>query len=38
MGRGFEKEYLPDPQRAKKYNQLYVKYKKLGTFIENQLT
>jgi L-ribulokinase len=38
MGSGFEKEYLPDPDRAKKYNQLYMKYNKLGTFIENQLT
>ncbi len=38
MGRGFEKEYKPDPARAKKYNELFIRYKKLGTFIEKQLT
>ena len=34
MGRGFEKEYQPDPLRAKKYESLYRKYKELGNFIE----
>jgi L-ribulokinase len=38
MGGGFEKEYKPDPARAKKYEELFGKYKKLGSFIENQLT
>ncbi len=38
MGQGFEKEYLPDPDRAEKYNDLFIKYKKLGSFIENELT
>jgi L-ribulokinase len=38
MGGGFEKEYRPNPARAKKYEELFLKYKKLGTFIENQLT
>ena len=38
MGGGFEKEYKPNPSRAKKYNELFNKYKKLGSFIENQLT
>jgi len=38
MGQGFEKEYLPDPGRAEKYNHLFNKYKKLGSFIENGLT
>jgi len=38
MGRGFEKEYKPDPERAKKYDALYAKYKILGGFIENKLT
>jgi L-ribulokinase len=38
MGGGFEKEYKPDPARAKKYDELFKKYKTLGTFIENQLT
>ena len=34
MGNGFEKEYLPDPGRAKKYETLFKKYKEMGTFIE----
>ncbi|MCU0455428.1 MAG: ribulokinase [Bacteroidales bacterium] len=38
MGGGFEKVYNPDPVRAKTYVELYEKYKKLGEFIENQLT
>jgi len=38
MGGGFEKEYTPDPVRAKKYEALYRKYKKLGTFIEKEMT
>jgi L-ribulokinase len=38
MGGGFEKEYKPNPARAKKYNELFNKYKKLGSFIETQLT
>jgi L-ribulokinase len=37
MGGGFEKEYNPDPARAKKYEELYLKYKKLGAFIESQM-
>jgi L-ribulokinase len=37
MGGGFEKEYKPDPIKAKKYDQLYNKYKKLGLFVENVL-
>ncbi len=37
MGGGFEKEYKPDPVRAKKYDELYNKYKKLGLFVENIL-
>ena len=36
MGGGFEKEYKPDPERAGKYEKLFLKYKKLGSFIENQ--
>jgi L-ribulokinase len=35
MGGGFEKEYHPDPVRAMKYEKLYMKYKELGSFIEN---
>jgi L-ribulokinase len=38
MGGGFETEYKPDPVRAKKYEELFMKYKMLGSFIENQLT
>lgn len=38
MGRGFEKEYKPDPARAAKYQNLYKKYIKLGSFIEKELT
>lgn len=38
MGGGFEKEYYPDPVKAKKYESLFGKYKKLGSFIEkNQI-
>ena len=38
MGGGFEKEYKPDPVRAKKYESLFIKYKELGSFIESQTT
>lgn len=34
MGGGFEKEYRPNPERAKKYESLFRKYKDLGSFIE----
>ena len=37
MGGGFEKEYHPDPSRAKKYEALFGKYKELGNFIEKKL-
>jgi L-ribulokinase len=37
MGGGFEKEYKPDPVIARRYNELYRKYKKLGSFVENEL-
>jgi L-ribulokinase len=37
MGGGFEKEFHPDPVRAKKYEILFRKYKELGSFIENGL-
>jgi L-ribulokinase len=38
MGSGFEKEYQPNPENARKYEFLYQKYSKLGEFIENKLT
>jgi L-ribulokinase len=37
MGGGFEKEYLPDPANAKKYEALFSRYKKLGHLIEKEL-
>jgi len=37
MGGGFEKEYHPNPVRAKKYETIFRKYKELGSFIENGL-
>lgn len=37
MGGGFEKVYQPDPGRAKKYEELYLRYKRLGSFVENEL-
>ncbi len=33
MGGGFEKEYHPDAARAKRYEVLYEKYKRLGAFV-----
>lgn len=38
MGGGFEKTYTPNPVRAAKYDDLFKKYLKLGSFIENELT
>jgi L-ribulokinase len=35
MGNGFEKEYKPNPENAKKYKELYEKYGKIGAFIES---
>jgi L-ribulokinase len=37
MGGGFEKEYRPDPGRAKKYDLLFSKYKQIGSFVEKSL-
>jgi hypothetical protein len=34
MSGGFEKEYHPDPVRARKYETLFSKYKELGLVIE----
>ncbi|HVT83660.1 MAG TPA: ribulokinase [Chitinophagaceae bacterium] len=36
MGRGFDKEYKPNPSRTEYYHQRYEKYKQLGAFIEQQ--
>ena len=38
MGNGFEMEYKPNHENAKKYKILYEKYNKLGEFIEKELT
>ena len=38
MGGGFEKVYKPNSARAKKYDKLFKKYRKLGSFIESELT
>ncbi len=38
MGGGFEVEYVPDPARAKRYETLYMKYRKLGSLIEENLS
>jgi len=37
MGGGFEKVYKPNPSKAKKYETLFKKYRKLGSFIEKEL-
>jgi len=36
MSSGFEHEYHPNPENAKKYKTLYAKYSKLGEFIEKE--
>ncbi len=38
MGSGVEREYKPEPARAKAYDELYERYKKLAAFVENELT
>ena len=37
MGQGFEKEYVPDPENAAIYDDLYRKYLLLGKFTEENL-
>ncbi|QGY42545.1 ribulokinase [Maribellus comscasis] len=38
MGGGFEMEYHPIPENVEKYKTLYKYYKKLGDFVEKELT
>ena len=38
MGNGFEMEYSPDAENARKYQVLYEKYSQLGGFVEKELT
>ncbi len=37
IGSGFEKEYIPEPEKAEKYRIVYEKYSKLGEFVEKEL-
>jgi L-ribulokinase len=37
MGKGFEKEYYPNPGNAVKYSHIYDKYVKIGAFTEKEL-
>ncbi len=37
MGNGFEKEYKPRPENAKKYKALYDRYSALGGFVESEI-
>jgi len=38
MGSGFEREYAPDAARHQQYDGLYARYKRLGAFIESEMT
>ena len=38
MGSGVEREYRPDPGRAKAYDAIYARYSKLSRFVEEELT
>jgi len=35
MGSGFETEFVPIPANVQKYSQLYERYSKFGTLVEN---
>lgn len=37
MGKGFEKEYVPNPANAAQYDELYKKYLDFGRFVEEEL-
>ena len=37
MGKGFEHEYVPNPDNAKKYDEYYQRYLKLGRFLEHEM-
>lgn len=36
MGQGFEKEYYPRKERSEIYKRKFLKYEKMGEFIEKQ--
>lgn len=38
MGQGFDRTYSPNSEHAAIYRERYLKYKKLGAFLENELT
>jgi len=37
MGRGFEREYVPDPVNVRRYEAMYQRYLALGRFVEEAL-
>mgnify|MGYP002972851049 FL=1 len=37
MNSGFSKEYIPQPENVKAYEDIYKKYLKLGQFTEKEL-
>jgi L-ribulokinase len=37
MGCGFEREYRPDPERARRYDRLYERYRRLGEILEREI-
>jgi len=36
MGSGMEAEFVPDPERARRYDALYERYRRLGAFVEEE--
>jgi L-ribulokinase len=38
MSSGTEARYRPDPERVRLYDSLYREYRKLGSFVEEELT
>jgi L-ribulokinase len=37
MGKGFEREYVPNPENAVKYALIYKNYLKIGAFTEKEI-
>ncbi|MDR2936687.1 MAG: ribulokinase [Rikenellaceae bacterium] len=38
MGKGFDQEYLPDPERVAVYDKIYRRYLEFGAFVEKSLS
>jgi len=38
MSSGTERVYRPDPEQAKRYDELYARYLRLGAFVQRELT